>query len=689
MTRIRVRRIAAWAAGVGSIAGVAWLVRAQDATPPQDRPSFRAAVNVVQLDVSVLDDKRQPVRGLKASDFHVFEDGKPREIVAFTPVDLPSRVAETPAAAPPWAREVAQDVATNQIAAEGRLVVIAFDWSIRFDYSQSARRIATAAVETLGPGDQAAVIYTSGFANAGVPQDFTSDHALLLRAINQPMAFAVKGFDVVSTRVGGFVNASGQMLEDPNGYTSGDCRCRACSLEAMTRVANGLRTASGRRKILIFIGTYFRGAEAAMQAPTATMRGLPPPPGATTAFSIPDHEGPGTCNQPLKEAREKFERAAGLANLTVHVVDPVGLETLENSPMGGGAPQTIQMRQDSLHMPADLTGGRTVLNTNTPETLVPAILDETQAYYLLGFTASDTSSSRLHRIEVKVDRPGVHVRSRDGYYGNEEAAAVAAGSSRAPLVKAVEGAVPHTDIPLSLVAMPFAAPGKRTGAVALVLGFQSPTAVGAAGARRAPVHLAIAALDPKGRLVASREASAELAAGVSSLAPEILSRLDLAPGRYEIRVAADTPSGQRGSVFTFVDVPDLAKTTLGLSGIAMTATPAAPSAPVGAFADLMPVTPTARRTFATSDRVAAFLKVQQTRTPAAPVSVVIRVAGADGRVVFAETRAIAAAGFSTAQSADLNIDLPLARLDPGEYLLAIQASTESDQARRNLRFSVR
>ena len=38
----------------------------------------------MQVDVAVLDDRRMPVRGLKPSDFTLFEDGAPREIVAFT-----------------------------------------------------------------------------------------------------------------------------------------------------------------------------------------------------------------------------------------------------------------------------------------------------------------------------------------------------------------------------------------------------------------------------------------------------------------------------------------------------------------------------------------------------------------------------------------------------------------------------
>jgi VWFA-related protein len=246
-----------------------------------ERPAFRSGVDVVQIDVSVLDGKRRPVRGLTTTDFTVLEDGKPREIVAFTPVDLPARTTAPAVGSAAWTREVAPDVATNDVPAEGRLVVIVFDWSIRFDDSTLARKIARATVNDLGPGDEAAIVFTSEFANAGIPQNFTSNRSLLLRTIDEPMAFAMKGNDSISPKAGGFINANSQLIMDPYGYGSGGCLCRVCTLDAMTRVADALRGASGRRKVMIFIGTLFRGFEAAMVPPREAMRGLPPPPATT------------------------------------------------------------------------------------------------------------------------------------------------------------------------------------------------------------------------------------------------------------------------------------------------------------------------------------------------------------------------------------------------------------------------
>lgn len=58
-------------------------------TAAQERPVFRTGVEVIQLDVSVLDKDRRPVRGLTAHDFTIFEDGKPQKVLAFNAIDIP------------------------------------------------------------------------------------------------------------------------------------------------------------------------------------------------------------------------------------------------------------------------------------------------------------------------------------------------------------------------------------------------------------------------------------------------------------------------------------------------------------------------------------------------------------------------------------------------------------------------
>ena len=62
----------------------------------QKPPVFRTRIDLMQLDVTVLDKKGDPVRGLTAADFILLEDNKPQTIEAFTAVDLPDRVDAGP-----------------------------------------------------------------------------------------------------------------------------------------------------------------------------------------------------------------------------------------------------------------------------------------------------------------------------------------------------------------------------------------------------------------------------------------------------------------------------------------------------------------------------------------------------------------------------------------------------------------
>ena len=248
--------------------------------PPAQTPTFRTGVDAVQLDVSVLDKERRPVRGLTAADFTVLEDGKPRQIVSFSAVELPP----LPAAAPAGVDTVPPDVTRNDLP-DGRIVVILLDPFLqrvmvpgRVTIADppgitALRATAASIVNGLGPGDLAAVGHTM----YGVPQNFTTDKARLKRAID-------------TTAFGTNKRADGEEW--------GNCNCGTCRLEAITRVANALRGEPQRRKVIFFIG------ERVQLAPV-----------------------PGQCNAYLEPATKQMTLATQLANVTVNTVDPNAMET--------------------------------------------------------------------------------------------------------------------------------------------------------------------------------------------------------------------------------------------------------------------------------------------------------------------------------------------------------------------------
>lgn len=143
-----------------------------DVTAPQ--AIFKAGIDVVQLDVTVLDQNRLPLRGLTAADFTVLENGNPQPIVAVVPIEVPGPV--TPSA--PWMRDVAPDVVSNAQDVRRIVVIVMDDANTGFDNGESL--VANRIVDELGPSDLAAVAFTF----LGSVQNLTTDRARLRAAID-------------------------------------------------------------------------------------------------------------------------------------------------------------------------------------------------------------------------------------------------------------------------------------------------------------------------------------------------------------------------------------------------------------------------------------------------------------------------------------------------------------------------
>jgi VWFA-related protein len=314
-----------------------------------ERPQFRTGVELLQLDVVVLDNKRQPVSGLTAADFTVLDNGVETPIRAFTPIEL-ARPRPNEAV---WAADVAPDVVTNHIGEEeGRLVVILLDRTIPVEEpTVTARKIATAAVESLGRHDLAAVVSTNNSAvQTRAVQNLTADRARLLDAIN-----AADPSVAMSATAEGIMNMPGSPFKiDP--LNDSRCLCGLCVLETVTRVAEAVQSTPRRRKVLLFIGSSMIWQSS---RPIAT------------AF-----EDPG-CESRLKDARGVMFAAIDRANLTVHSIDPQGLVNAAPQSQASAknrgpasALATLQsgltntlIDRESMSVLPDRTGGRTVVGS--------------------------------------------------------------------------------------------------------------------------------------------------------------------------------------------------------------------------------------------------------------------------------------------------------------------------------------
>ena len=530
----------------------------QDRTQPL--PSFRSGVDVIQIDATVLDGAGRPVRGMRAADFTLFEDGKAQAIVAFSAVDVPDRVASPVA----WMRDVAPDVVSNSVN-ERRLFVIVMDDALLppdAAMASQAKAIGRLLVDRLGPSDLTAVLFTSNNSHA---QDFTNDRSRLLAAID---AFR-PGFRGADMPPPADPDPGNRMLP---GRNTDEVAYRA-SLRTLRKAAEYLADVPQSRKAIVYVGV-----------------GVP-----MDTFN-PRSEFDKTLRDDAKDLFRRAERA----NVNISAIDPAGL---------GGLDAYLRRTRTRVPTPASTA----IFSSASPRTPADApsstrtayaegiaqLVRENGSYYLLGYAPKDPADRRLRSIEVKTNVAGVTVRARRNYATDKPAPV---NDKAPPLARAVAGLLPQADIAMLTSVAPFAVPGKSEVALAIVTDVRQP-----APKERVTedLELMARAFTPDGdsRGVQRQNARVVLRPGDNDAEFDVLTRLDLKPGRYSVRMAAhSTASGKSGSVYTDVVIPDFAKDEVSLSGVVLNAAPGRAAAPRDALAALVPIVPTTLRVFDARDR---------------------------------------------------------------------------------------
>ena len=146
----------------------------------------------------------------------------------------------------------------------------------------------------------------------------------------------------------------------------------------------------------------------------------------------------------LDDSRRIRETLAATArsNVSIYAVDARGLTSLGDESIGvgsfanadwGTAPDgsavapprdigtnglmnDLRLSQDSLRALSEDTGGFAAVNSNDFKTAFERIVKDNSSYYVLAYYPPDPKrDGKFHRIQVKVNRPGLTVRSRRGY----------------------------------------------------------------------------------------------------------------------------------------------------------------------------------------------------------------------------------------------------------------------------------
>jgi hypothetical protein len=453
------------------------------------------------------------------------------------------------------------------------------------------------------------------------------------------------------------------------------------ALSTLTRAVDYLAAVPERRKALIYVSI-----------------GVP--------LDFREFSKPGSIMGDLNLMAREMTRRAQRGSVNIYAVDPGGLDGLRGYMMRRNnrsesfiieeIERTPILYLEFLRAAADSTGGHAFVNTNEFRSRVDQVFRETGSFYLLGYTpANQRADGRFRRLQVTVNRRGVTVNTRSGYYAAPPPD-VAARLSRLPKTDtALAGLVPKTDLPLELVATPFGVSNQVNAAVVVTIGTHSPPSRREGLASGDTVELLLRAFTPQG----DERGAARLTANVAPAAAsgpeagkyEVHARLNLPPGRYELRASASSNAwGASGSVYGYVDVPDFAREPLSLSGITMTVTPPAIAGNTAVLEGLLPVVPTTRRAFAVTDRPSAFVRVYQSRNARSEsIQATMRILDAADRAVVDAKQTLDSGQLGQSGHADLQYPIPVERLSSGPHVLMIEAARGRQVVRSAVRFDIR
>ena len=643
-------------------------------TPPADQqPVFRTGINFVRVDAIVTDRQGNPVVDLKAADFEVLEDGKPQTIESF-------RFVKTDGNAPVETTRAIRTRTDEERAAaneDARIFVFFLDdYHVRLGNSMGARKPLVEFVQNnVGPGDLLAVMYPLTPLDAVT---LTRDHQSIIRVLER---FEGRKFNYEPR------NATEQRYALYPAETVERIR-RQVALSALEGLAVKLGALREGRKAVIVVSEGFTSVlPPQLRDPVASMPGMGNPARRSPSIgenSIVEDRAEMSGQLDIQSEMQEVFNAANRNNTAFYTVDPRGLATGEfdiNENVGmTRSNNSLRQTQDTLRVLADETDGRAIVNRNDLARAMKQIVADSSAYYLLGYNSTQApQDGKFHEIKVRVKRSGTDVRARKGYWA---LSAVETARVTAPPRPSAPAAVTRA---LSSIAEPSRGRFVRTW-VGTARGADGKTKVtmvwepipATPGVRRDnATSVGVVAATMEGETVfrgTSPDAPPEAAGGppattAAATGPMSVS-FDAPPGRLTLRLSINGSNGQLDSDDREVVVPDLTSTEVAL------ATPrifvARTARDFQAINRGEATAPTASRDFRRTDRLV--IKTEAYAPGNATATLAAKLLNKQGQKMI-DLPVNASTGTDKASL----IDLPLASLAQGEYLLEISAASEGQK----------
>ncbi len=418
-------------------------------------------VNIVEVPVSVVDSSGNPIRGLTAANFEVYDGGKKQAITSFDKIDFGSK-------------EAVNALSPLNPAAR-RSFLLLFDLGFSTPHAleraqDAARRFVATAVQ---PRDLVGVGTIDTDRGFRLLTAFTTDHDLVASAINDPRSF--HGSDPLQIGNKTFVAELASGTNELAGeappmmpMSRGDATAKAENAETGQRLARDneefvrarvekqidflgdlaktLRAVPGRKQVILltegFDAKYLQGRDAREAA--ANARDFAATASGQIANIDTDAKYGNTSSQSILD---RMAQAFRNSDVVLHAIDIQGVRIQNDAASGANLNSNA-----GLFVLSRPTGGEVFENSNDLKSSFDRMLRAQEVVYVLAFQSPTKSPGKFHDLKVKlVNSPG-RLSYRLGYYEN---------GSESPLERSLTTAevivndVPQDDVHMAAFAAPF------------------------------------------------------------------------------------------------------------------------------------------------------------------------------------------------------------------------------------------